>query len=478
MLDTIAYILQRECKLHLTDKLLVGVSGGPDSLCLLYVLHKLGHNPIVAHLNHHLRPEADQEAEIVKQFAAEIGIDSVSTDFDVRTYASQNSLSIEEAARTVRYRYLFEQAELKGAQGVLVAHTADDQVETILMHLLRGSGLSGLRGMDLRMLPNPWSDTIPLIRPLLSTWREDILEYLTINGIVPVSDQSNLDTTYFRNRLRHDLLPILESYNPQVRKNLLRAGLILRDDYLVLQQLVDEAWEVNLVWHAPRTLAFHRQGILELPLSLQRYILRKAVAYFIPGLRDIDYECIERGLKFLAEAKSDRQVDLMSGICIIREGDLFWLASSLEDLPLTDYPAINKCENIPLIIPSIISLNNGWQLNAVESPDLDHALQDSLKNQDSYQAWVDIGKIELPLTVRCRVAGDRIQPVGMEGHSIKISDLMINLKLPKRARKTWPMVCSGDHILWIPGGRLSRLVQVNADSRSVVHLMLSRNLSA
>jgi tRNA(Ile)-lysidine synthase len=477
MLDKIANILQLECKLQQTDRLLVGVSGGPDSLCLLHLLHTSGYRVITAHINHQLRPEADQEAEVVRQFAAKSCIDFISCVIDVRVYASEHSLSIEEAARTLRYRYLFEQAERRGVGAVLVAHSADDQVETILMHLLRGSGLSGLRGMEYITLPNPWSDHIPLVRPLLSTWREDILKYLDKNQIVPVIDQSNLDTTYFRNRLRHELLPMLKSYNPGVRQNLLRAGLIMRDDYSVLQQIVDEAWEANLARQDPGYLAFNRSGILELPPSIQRYLLRKAIAYFLPGLQDVDFDCIERGLKFLAEGKLVGQVDLLAGLCLIREGDLFWLAASLDALPLTDYPAIIPGEEFSVNVPSMLSLNAGWLLQAVETPDLLSAIQESTQNQDLFQAWVDTSELQLPLTVRSRKAGDRIQPIGMDGHSVKVSDLMINLKLPKRARRTWPLVCSGGHILWVPGCRLSQWAQVTADSRSVVHLILSRDLS-
>jgi tRNA(Ile)-lysidine synthase len=476
MLDNIANILHRDCKLQQADQLLVGVSGGPDSLCLLHLLHSSGCRVIAAHINHLLRPEADLEAEVVRQFAVKSGIELISCVINVRKYASEHSLSIEEAARMLRYRWLFDQAECKGATAILVAHTADDQVETVLMHLLRGSGLNGLRGMEYRTLPNPWSDRIPLVRPLLSTWRADILEYLAENELVPVTDQSNMDTTYFRNRLRHELLPVLESYNPGVRQNLLRASLIMRDDYSVLQQLVDAAWDGNLARVGPGYLAFRRQSLLGLPLSIQRYLLRKAIAYFLPGLHDVDYDCIERGLKFLAEGKPDGQVDLVAGLCLIREGDLFWLSTDLKDLPLTDYPAITPGQKITVDIPSMLRLSNGWQLQAVKAHDIELAFRQSTQNQDLYQAWGDAGTIELPLTVRSRKAGDSIQPLGMDGHSIKISDLMINLKLPKRARRTWPLVCSGEYIIWVPGCCLSQLVRVSTESRSVIHLKLSRNL--
>ena len=448
------------------------------AVSLLHILHDSGFSLVAAYVNHQLRPQAKADGLFVKQFAADLGIKYISSDRDVHTFALEHSLSIEEAARTVRYRYLFEQAEKLGASAVLVGHTADDQVETILMHLLRGSGLSGLRGMEYCTLPNPWSNRIPLVRPLLSTWREDILKYLAEKKIEPVIDQSNLDTAFFRNRLRHELLPNLETYNSGVRQNLLRVGQIMQEDYSLIQVLVDQAWDTHLAQQGPGYLAFHRLGFLELPVSIQRYLLRKAIAFHLPGLPDVDFECIERGMKFIAKAKPDGRVDMVAGVSITRERDLFWLASSQAVLPTDDYPSISVGEQRMVNIPSTLSLGGKWQLQAELASKLEQAIERSAANLDPYQAWLDGGAFQLPLVVRCRASGDRIQPVGMKGHSVKVSDLMINLKLPSRTRKTWPLVCSGEHILWIPGCRLSQRALVNAGSRSVVHLTLSRNLSA
>jgi tRNA(Ile)-lysidine synthase len=474
MLDKIDSILQQECKLNANNLLLVGVSGGPDSLCLLHIIHRLGYPTIAAHVNHALRLEAEDESQIVKQFAADLEVEFITRRVDVSSFASEHSISIEEAARTMRYHYLFEQAEQKGASAVLVGHNADDQVETILMHLLRGSGLSGLRGMEYLSIPNPWSEHLPLIRPLLSTNRVEILKYLTENGLNPVSDNSNLDTTFFRNRLRHELLPILESYNPRIRENLLRAGQIMRGDYSVIQKLVSDAWEKNLVRRGPGYLAFQLSGLLELSPSIQRYLLRKAIDYHLPGLRDVDFDCIERGLGFLADAKQNGQVDLMAGLYMFKEGELLWLISGKTDLPSNDFPRIKPCIQFTLNISSTIYLDDGWQIEAVDVPDPLQAYEQSNANLDPFQAWLDAGEIKWPLLVRCRNVGERFQPLGMNGHSMKVSDMMINLKLPKRARATWPLVCSGEDILWIPGYRLSQLAQVIPGSRLVVHLSLSR----
>jgi tRNA(Ile)-lysidine synthase len=196
VLEQFVSALKEKCLLDPGLPVLVGVSGGPDSLCMLDMLHQLGYPVIVAHLDHSLRAESAQEAEQLRQLAQSIGLTFVLERNDVDSYATSHSLSIEEAAREARYQFLFEQARQHQAQAVAVGHTANDQVETVLMHLLRGSGLPGLRGMSYRSLPNPWSKNIPLVRPLLGVWREEILAHLEQNGLVPTLDASNLDTRF------------------------------------------------------------------------------------------------------------------------------------------------------------------------------------------------------------------------------------------------------------------------------------------
>jgi tRNA(Ile)-lysidine synthase len=474
MLDKIAMILKKNSKVQENDLLLVGISGGPDSLCLLHLLHALSYRLIAAHVNHQLRPEADEEARMVQQFASDLGVESISTQEDVLSYAERSSVSIEEAARVMRYRYLFEQAEKRAAKAVVVGHNADDQAETILMHFLRGSGLSGLRGMDFRTVPNPWSDHIPLLRPLLSTRRDEIQDYLLVHHLNPITDQSNQDTKYFRNRLRFELLPILEDYNPKIRENLLRMAQIIRDDYQVLQNIVGQAWEQSLVKQGPCYLAFRLSEFINQPVSTQRYLLRKAINFLLPGLRDVGLKSIERGVNFLNSGKTSGQVDILGGVRIIKEGEIYWVASWQAELPNMEFPAIQLAQQLSLEIPSTICLPNGWNIQCSEALNLPKLIQNSVENFDPFQAWLAIDELKLPLTIRCRKAGDRIQSVGMQGHSVKLSDLMINLKIPKRARNTWPVVCSADEIVWMPGYRVSQQASVRQDSQQVINLILSR----
>jgi tRNA(Ile)-lysidine synthase len=475
MLDRIANILQQECQLPGKNLLVVGVSGGPDSLCLLHILHHFGYPIIAVHVNHGLRPEANEESEQVMQFAGSLGVEFIARCVDVMKYAQEVSVSIEEAARTLRYGSLFERAKISKASAVVVGHNADDQVETILMHVLRGSGLVGLRGMEFHTVPNPWSEDIPLVRPFLTTWREEIQKYINNYHLSTIFDSSNLDVSFFRNRIRHELLPTLEGYNPCIREVLLRMGQSLKDDYSVLEKLTNEAWESVVIKQDSDYLAFRTDRFVQLPISIQRYLLRRAIAYYLPGLRDVGFDCIERGLLMLVGDKQNSQVDLIAGIRLIKEGKQFWLTINQPYLPAGDLPSITSGEIFVLPISTIFKMNGGWQLEVEEIYDSELLKIRADTNLDPFQAWLDVSGLDLPLIIRVRKPGDQIKPLGLSGHSMKITDLMINLKLPKQARATWPLVCSGNEIVWVPGYRISELARVKPSTSRVIHLRLLRN---
>jgi tRNA(Ile)-lysidine synthase len=472
--DKIEMILAFEGRMHVGDACVVGVSGGADSVCLLHVMHSLGFHPLAVHVNHHLRPEADQEAETVERFIHDLGVDFVLCDVNVLSYASANSVSVEEAARELRYETLFRQAGKSKAKAVLVAHNADDQVETILMHILRGSGLNGLRGMEYFYLPNPWSSDIPLIRPFLSTTRDEILSYLHEQRLSFTTDPSNTDLSYTRNRLRHELLPYLQGFNPRIRENLLRMARLNQDDYDLIQQLVAEAWQANVIQRGPGYVAFRLSGFIQAPLAIQRYLLRKAIALHLPSLRDIDFQCIQRGVNFLSDRQVRGQIDLVAGLRLLKEGETFWLATWQANLPSIDFPSFAQPGCKEINIPSTLPLGGAWLIQACEETDGEEALVWSSSNTDPFQAWFDLEQLDLPLIVRGRTPGERFQPLGMQGHSIKISDLMVNLKVPRRVRATWPLVCSGSVVIWVPGCRQSQYAQVHPGSRRIAHLTLQK----
>ena len=480
MLQRFRTILQQICHLHPNKLVLAGVSGGPDSLVLLDVLHRLGFPILVAHLNHGLRPEAEAEARQVEQVAISMGLPFVLGREAVSDYAEANLLSIEEAARLLRYRFLFSEAEKNSAQVVAVAHNADDQVETVLMHLLRGSGLDGLKGMPYCVSPNPWSQSIPLVRPLLDVWRTEVEAYCTERGLDPVTDRTNLDTTYFRNRLRHELLPYLESYNPAIRQALKRTARVMAGDSQVLEGLVEVAWQQCLDREGPGYVSFHLPVFARQQIGMQRRLFRRSLAALRPGLRDVDFEMVERALAFASSPTAGGRRDLGAGLTIYVEGDLGWVAAWEADLPLSDWPQVTgpgeTCKAIELGIPANVYLPGDWVLSTRPVEDPDAAYAAALANADPYQAWVDADCVKIPLHVRCRQSGDRIKPLGMEGHSMTLSDYMINVKIPRRARTAWPVVVSDDEIAWIPGYRLGYPFRLTKGTQRAVHLHLLRNL--
>jgi len=231
-LKVLDQVISQECGLVKDQAILAGVSGGPDSLCMLHLLHELGYQVTVAHVNHQLRPEADREAETVQEYCTSIHV----------PFLYQKKLSIEESARILRYTWLMESAQKISAQALAVAHQADDQVETMLMHTLRGAGPSGLKGMTYRSYNPVFSQTIPVVRPLLGVWREEIVSYCSENHLSPCYDQTNADPTYFRNRIRSELIPYLKSYNTNAAQHLWQLTQIVGSEDRYLQDLTQQAF--------------------------------------------------------------------------------------------------------------------------------------------------------------------------------------------------------------------------------------------
>ncbi|MEW5872377.1 MAG: tRNA lysidine(34) synthetase TilS [Chloroflexota bacterium] len=475
LIERFRQILQQECPLDPDRLLLVGVSGGPDSLCLLDLLWQLGFSLAVAHLDHGLRPESQEEAGLVRQWVEQKGLPFYLERLNVAALAKSQGLSIEEAARTARYRFLFKQAAQCQAQAVAVGHTADDQVETVLMHLLRGAGLSGLRGMACYSLPNAWSQELPLVRPLLSIWREEILEHLHQRGLQPVLDASNQDTRFFRNRLRHELIPILETYNPQVRQRLWRTAQVLHQDYSVLERLVESAWQICLRQHGPGYLSLDPQALAAQPLSIQRYLVRRAIAQLQPDLRDVDFEAIERALAFLHRPSRMAQLNLVAGLRLFIEADQLWLANWQANLPADHWPQVSPDRVLTFNPPGTLQLSQGWAIHATIVEDTRSLQEFDLQNNDPFQAWLDLDRLSLPLQVSSMRPGQRFQPLGMSGHSLKMSDFFINVRLPRRARRAWPLVLSSGEIAWVPGFRLGHPFRLSAQTRLALLLRLERS---
>lgn len=464
-------ILHDQCRLEPSRPLIVAVSGGPDSLCLMDILRQAGYRIIVAHFNHKLRENSDIEANTVEQMAARLGLPSIIESGDVRAFADEKKLSIEDAARTLRYRFLFMQARQHAAQAVAVGHTADDQVETVLMHFLRGAGLNGLKGMTYRTVLSVFDVEIPLVRPLLDVWREETVVYCAGQGLRPHYDPSNDSLNFLRNRIRHLLIPTLETYNPKFREAAWRAAQSLTADHEILTQSVDAAWKRAVVSESDGLIIFDSSTLTEYPVGLHRYLFRRAIERISPA-SDITYAALDRVTAFIQDGKG--VLPLNGGIRLLREASQIFVAGEAAILPFERWPQLpSEMDSIPLEFPCQMELPGGWKFNCElwNIPAL--ALEQMQNNEDPFQVWLDADRLQGGLSLRIRRDGDRFEPLGMHGHTQKLSDFFTNVKLPQRARERWPLLCAGDAIAWIPGHQPAHPFRLTKASRRILYFTLT-----
>ncbi|MCX5999407.1 MAG: tRNA lysidine(34) synthetase TilS [Chloroflexi bacterium] len=297
------------------ETVVVGVSGGPDSVCLVHVLvglqEGLGMGLHLVHLNHMLRgAESDGDADYVRGLAQSLGLPCTLESRDVRSYhQTAHRQSLEETARQVRYQVFAEVAEKAGAGTIAVGHTADDQVETILMRLLRGAGALGLQGMQ----PLTGWDLLggraglKIIRPLLEVRREEVEAYCLRQGLSPRKDSSNLSRAYLRNRIRHDLVPLLRSYNPRIDDALLRTADTLASEQSFFEQQVSLVWD-RVVSREGNAVVLEATAMKSLHPALQRHLLRRVVRTLLGSLEDIEWQHIEKMRLALALHRGKRLI--------------------------------------------------------------------------------------------------------------------------------------------------------------------------
>lgn len=475
LVERVQASLAGEGEIRPGQRLLAAVSGGPDSLCLLDILSQLDYPLVVAHLDHQMRPESSEEASGVAARAANYGLTCSLGQVDVQALARERSLSVEEAARQARYEFLFQQAQAQNAKAVVTGHTADDQVETVLMHLLRGSGLNGLSGMAIHSLPNAWSAEIPLIRPLLGVWREEVIDYLKARRLQPFEDSTNQDRRYYRNRIRQELLPILEDFTPGIRKRVWQMAQLIGEERQLLEPLLEAAWQDGLAISGQGWLAFHLSALRAQPPAIQRRLIRQAGYLLSPGRRDIDFAELARASQFLAQPSRSAQADWTANLRLKIDQELLYIAHWQAELPGEQerfLPQVTWAGAVELPVPGYVHLSNGWQISATISSDILEAKDLALNNRDPGQAWIDPNKIAKQLQVRSRRPGDQIQPLGLAGKHTKLSDLMINRKLPRQARAGWPLVTCGDQIVWVPGLQQGDSFCLSSESQAAVLLKI------
>lgn len=441
------------------DTLIVALSGGADSTALLDLLGRLPGfdlRLVAAHLNHCLRGvESDGDEEFCRRLADDHGVPIEILRVDVKQFAATGGLNLEDAGRRARIAFLEQMREKYCATAIVTAHHGDDQAETVLMRLLRGSGMTGLSGMQYRNRRGH-------IRPLLDVTRAEIERYLAELGLAWREDASNRDLDFLRNRIRHELLPLLEQYNPAIRRTLTATAALLSYENALLDSLAEQAFET--CWHSSHdsSLVCGIAEFKEHPPALQRRMLRHACLRLAGNLEGFTHGHMESVRQLTDSLRPNARITLPQGIGAMREYDNIVLR-------LDQQEAAVIAEDVIILAPGSYHLPWGGTLEVeicVGPVDFNQMPADV--------TCFDMARTPFPWRVRCFRAGDRIVPFGMTGRK-KVKDVFIDRKIPLPDRRRIPLVFCGDELIWIAGVCVSescRIAHADADLVKVKFLRL------
>lgn len=415
------------------------VSGGPDSVALLRVLVELGCEPTVLHAEHGARGEESlEDARFVQRLCGELGVPC-----EVRHLQLEGEHNFQERARIARYETAEELADERGLETIATGHTADDVAETVLMNLARGAGLRGLAG-------------IPPVRgrfarPLISNTRDEVLEYLELLGQPYRTDRTNLTRKYTRNRIRREVLPVLEDLYPGARRNIARTASLLREDLEALEDVAGGA-----IHRRGNEVVLFVNELLDLPPAVRRYAVRRAYAELSPGMPGLENAHVEAVLRLLHGGEGTRTLDLPDGVVVSARttGELAFYRGEPEE-------------------PGEVELREGsqvfgsWKVEAREG-----AESGVSENVRAEVAHLDAARG--PYRVRMPRDGDSIRPLGLGG-SKKVLRAMMDRGVPRDLRRRTPVVVDArDNVAWIFEGDLDEEHKVGAGTEKILRLEVKR----
>jgi len=434
------------------DGVVVAVSGGPDSVCLLDILHELGDELgiqlLVAHFDHGLRPGEDEdETRFVESLAM-----SLNLPFETKRAAEslrQGAASLEERARNARYRFFDEVKKKYEARKIAVGHNLNDQAETVLMRLMRGSGASGLSGI------RPFRDN-KIVRPLIELTRGEIESYLRQKGLAFVTDSSNLETRHLRNRIRIELLPQLKRYQPRIVEVLGQVAEIMRRDDEYLEERAAEWVEERVEIRDTGEVYIPLPSFVELPEALRNRVIRQALKITGGNLRKVSTRHLD-AVNLLATGKRPQTlVKLPNGVSARRSYDTLFFGASEESQPqafccLLEGPGTFYLD----ALGCTVSLE---EMEGSVSPE---------RSMSPWTAFLNAERIAYPLMIRNFRPGDRFVPLGMSGHK-KLKDFFIDLKIPSEVRARIPILTERDMPIWVCGFRIDDRFKVSSKTKKVL----------
>lgn len=459
MIDKVMSYIRDNKMFNKGDKVIVGVSGGPDSICLIHILYalkdKLGINLVAAHVNHCLRgEEADKDEEYVKEFCKNTGIECFVKRVDVHKVSIDKGISSEMAGREVRYEFFKEILEKTNGQKIAVAHNANDQAETILMRIMRGSGLEGLVGI------RAVRDDI-YVRPILHITRKEIEEYCEYNKLNPRIDKTNLENIFTRNKIRLELIPYIEkNFNKDIIDGLNRLVDTIRKDNDYINSI---AWEKYRKYckNNKDEVIIYKDAFKEDEAIVTR-IIRMAFNELKGDLHNFErvhvYDIIN-----IQRYSTGKIVMLPNNIEAINNyGDIhIYIRKNKKLSNKEEYNLIVDCEN------SIKNVGLNISLKLIKN-----TIPKDFKKNNSIK-YFDYDKINEDIKLRYRRNGDKFTPLGMKG-SKKLKDLFIDLKIPKNERDSIPLICFGEEIAWVVGYRVSNKFKTDENTQNILQIKIER----
>lgn len=446
------------------QKLLLGVSGGPDSLAMLDLFYKLkndlGIEIAAAHLDHMFRKESKSEADFVEDFTNKKGIKLFRKQLNLPKIIKRNNLSAEAAARKVRFNFFKEIIEKNDFDLLSLAHHSDDQAETVLLNLFRGSGLQGLSGIQ----PAAEFNGIKVIHPMLEFSKKEILNYCTQNNLQPRFDSSNQENIYSRNIIRNQIFPVVEEkINSRAREVIARSSNLLTAENDFLEQLAVREYKKILKRKNDKKIIIDFDKFQNIDQVLQRRIYRQIYNHLNNNLDDLYLDHIFEIEKLINDNKTGRGVDIASGIRVeISYSDLVFLKKD----KLRE-GTINKKE-IELEKEIQIDKNRSLITEIVDCRDFSFS-------EDFQQAAFDYDKLNLPLFIRNRKTGDKFRPLGMSGHK-KVKDILIDEKVPKYKRDQLLLVVDvKGNIVWLAPYKISDKYKITEETDKVLIFKLKYN---
>lgn len=429
-----------------TDTIIVGASGGPDSQFMIYILNSLkdqiGFEMILAHLNHLHRKEAKNDEDLVKKTAEELDLKFFTRSRSMDDYAKEHGLSSEDAGRRLRYEFFNDLAKNYEKAKIAVAHNKDDQAETVLMRIIRGTGLDGLKAMDYK------SENI--IRPILNIKKSEIMVYLETKKIPYAIDATNFENDYTRNKIRLDIIPKLEEINPKVVDQIYSLSELAKDDLEVLDGVIDDKFN-DLAEIKKDKIVFDKAKFDKTNPAVLRRIIRKAIEILNGEIKDISKENIDEFLTIRS---------LNNGKKIII--DKLILRKTYDSYILENVNMREKFEEV-------ISLPENGQIN------FDGLyIKTSIINTNKYDksekiGYFDYDKLVFPLKVRTRRNGDRFVPLGHKSEK-KLKDFLIDQKIDREKRDKIPLILSDDKIIWLTSFRISDEFKVTESTKKILKI--------